>query len=292
VKRLLREPLVHFLLLGAALFGAYALLGQGKPSAQDEIIVSAGQIEALAATFTKIWQRPPTAQEMKAQIDQYVKEEMLSREAMALGLDKNDTVIRRRLQQKMEFLAEDFTAADDPTEAELADYLARHPDQFAEEPRFTFRQIFLSPDERGDRLETEATRLLADLRKQGADTDIAALGDGTLLPHDLTDEPRRAVASQFGSEFASALGKLNPGEWSGPIQSGYGVHLVFVSRRTEGRVPALDEVRRHVKRELMNERRQAANRRFMDELLNKYHVVVQWPESEAAPTAVSVSLKP
>jgi len=292
VKRLLREPLVHFLLLGAALFGAYALLGQGKSSAQDEIIVSAGQIETLAATFTKIWQRPPTAQEMKAQIDQYVKEEMLSREAIALGLDKHDTVIRRRLQQKMEFLAEDFAAASDPTEAELADYLAEHPDQFAEEPRFTFRQVFLSTDKRGDRLRTDAIRLLADLKKRGKDTDIAELGDGTLLPQDLTDASQRSLVSQFGSEFTSALEKLNPGEWSGPIQSGYGEHLVFVSQRTEGRVPALDEVREQVKRELMNERRQAANRRFLDELLSKYHVVIQWPESEATPAALATSLKP
>jgi len=260
MKKLLREPLLHFLLLGAGLFGAYAVLNRNQPAAQNEILVSAGQIETLAATFAKIWQRPPSEQELKAQIDAYVKEEMLSREAIALGLDKNDTVIRRRLQQKMEFLAEDFAAASDPTEAELADYLAKHPDQFAEEPRFTFRQVFLSPDKRGDRLEADATQLLADLKKQGTETDIAELGDSSLLPQDLADASQRSVVSQFGSEFTRALAKLKPVEWSGPIQSGYGVHLVFVSQRTEGRVPALDEVREQVKRELLNERRQAANR--------------------------------
>jgi len=201
MKKLLREPLLHFLLLGAGLFGAYAVLNRNQPAAQNEILVSAGQIETLAATFAKIWQRPPSEQELKAQIDAYVKEEMLSREAIALGLDKNDTVIRRRLQQKMEFLAEDFAAASDPTEAELADYLAKHPDQFAEEPRFTFRQVFLSPDKRGDRLEADATQLLADLKKQGTETDIAELGDSSLLPQDLADASQRSVVSQFGSEF-------------------------------------------------------------------------------------------
>jgi len=288
--KLLKEPLFHFLLLGAALFGAYAVLNRNQPAAQNEILVSAGQIETLAATFTKVWQRPPNAQELKAQIDQYVKEEMLSREAIALGLDKNDTVIRRRLQQKMEFLAEDFAAASDPTEAELADYLAKHPDQFAEEPRFTFRQVFLSSDKRGENLRADASQLLADLKKQGSETDIAELGDSTLLPPDLADASQRSVVAQFGSEFTRALAKLKPGEWSGPIQSGYGMHLVFVSQRSEGRVPALDEVREQVKRELMNERRQAANRKFLDALLNKYHVVIEWPKNESQPAAKTTAM--
>jgi len=292
MKRLLREPLVHFLLLGAGLFGAYAVLNRNQPAAQNEILVSAGQIETLAATFSRVWQRPPTAQELKGQIDQYVKEEMLSREAIALGLDKNDTVIRRRLQQKMEFIAEDFAAASDPTEVELADYLAKHPDEFAEDPRFTFLQVFLSSDKRGDRLETDATQLLADLKKQGTDADIAELGDSSLLPQDLADASRRSVVSQFGFEFANALAKLKPGEWSGPIQSGYGMHLVFVSQRTESRVPTLAEVREQVKRELLNERRQAANRRFLDELLKKYRVVIDWPKIEPATNSLTASLKP
>jgi len=292
MKKLLREPLLHFLLLGAGLFGAYAVLNRNQPAAPNEILVSAGQIETLAATFSKVWQRPPTAQELKGQIDQYVKEEMLSREAIALGLDKNDTVIRRRLQQKMEFIAEDFAAASDPTEAELADYLAKHPDQFAEEPRFTFRQVFLSSDTRGDRLRADANQLLADLKKQGTDADIAELGDSSLLPQDLADASRRSVVAQFGSDFANALAKLNSGEWGGPLQSGYGVHLVFVSQRTERRMPALAEVREQVKRELMNEWRQAANRRFLDELLNKYQVVIEWPKSQPVANSLTASLKP
>jgi len=288
--KLLKEPLLHFLLLGAALFGGYAVLNRNQPAAQNEILVSAGQIDSLAATFIKVWQRPPNAQELKAQIDQYVKEEVLSREAIALGLDKNDTVIRRRLQQKMEFLAEDFAAASDPSEAELADYLAKHPDQFAEEARFTFRQVFLSPDKRGDRLRVDANQLLADLKKQGTDADIAELGDSTLLPQDLADAPQRSVLSQFGSEFTRGLANLKPGEWSGPIQSGYGVHLVFVSQRTEGRVPALEEARDLVKRELMNERRQAANRKFLDELLKKYQVTIQWPKHESQPAPSTTAM--
>ena len=169
MKKLLREPLVHFLLLGGALFGLYAGLNKVQAGPREDIVVTTGQIENLSAIFAKVWHRPPTAEELKGQIDQYVKEEILSREAISLGLDRNNTVIRRRLQQKLEFLAEDFAAAAEPTDTELADYLAKHPDQFAQDQRFTFRQVFLNPEKRGDQLEANTTTLLAELKRRGAD---------------------------------------------------------------------------------------------------------------------------
>jgi hypothetical protein len=280
MKRLIREPLVHFLLLGAALFGVYAALNRNASVSQEDIMVTSGQVENIAATFAKAWQRPPTDAELKAQIDQYVKEEIFSREAVKLGLDQNDTVIRRRLQQKMEFIAEDFVAADEPTEAELADYLAKHPGQFAPEQRFTFRQVFLNPQKRGDQLEADTAALLAKLTQNGAAADVSTLGDSLLLPHEFTDEPQRGVASQFGQAFAVELSKVKPGDWRGPIQSGYGVHLVFVTARTEGRLAALNEVREQVKRELMNARRLDANQKFLENLLAKYRVTIQQPQPE------------
>jgi len=289
--KLLKEPLLHFLLLGAALFVIYAAFNRNRPSAPDQIVITPGRIENLAATFAKVWQRPPSEQELKAQIDMYVKEEILSREAVKLGLDKNDTVIRRRLQQKMEFLSEDF-AAREPTETELADYLAKHPDKFAEDPHFSFRQVFLNPEKRGDQLAEDAARLLANLQKQGPNSDTTLLGDSTLLPQELNDESQHGVESQFGSEFANALADIKPGEWSGPIQSAYGLHLVFVSQKTEGRVPALSEVSEQVKREVMNERRQATNRMFLEELLKRYQVVIEWPKSEPSTNSLTASRTP
>jgi parvulin-like peptidyl-prolyl isomerase len=290
MKRILHEPLVHFLLLGAILFGVYAALNKDKAASQEDIVVTAGQVENIAGTFTRAWQRPPTAAELKAQIDQYVKEEIFSREAVKLGLDQNDTVIRRRLQQKLEFIAEDFAAADEPTEMELADYLAKHPGQFAQEQRFTFRQVFLSPQKRGDQLEAEAAALLARLKQEGTNADARALGDSLLLPGEFTDEPQRTVASQFGQEFAAELAKVKPGEWSGPIQSGYGMHLVFVTARTEGRVAALEEVRDQVKRELMNARRLEANQKFLETLLARYRVTIQSLEVESKPEGKTTAL--
>jgi hypothetical protein len=289
MKKLLREPLVHFFLLGAALFALYAALNQEEIESREQIVVITGQIESFAAAFAKIWQRPPMAEQLKGQIDQYVKEEILSREAVKLGLDQHDAVIRRRLQQKMEFIVEDFAAATEPTDAELADYLVKHPDQFAQEQRFSFRQVFLNPEKRGDRLETEASTLLAELVPRGVDADVSTLGDSFLLPREFNNESERDVASQFGRNFAVELAKLKPGAWSGPIQSGYGAHLVFITRRSESRLPALSEVREQVKRELLNARRREANRKFLDNLLAKYQVTIQWPEAE--PTAATAAAK-
>jgi PPIC-type PPIASE domain len=289
MNKLLREPLVHFLLLGAALFALYAALNKEEVESREEIVVTTGQIESFAAAFAKIWQRPPMVEELNGQIDQYVKEEILSREAVKLGLDQHDPVIRRRLQQKIEFIVEDFAAATEPTDAELADYLAKHPDQFAQEPRFSFRQVFLNPEKHGDRLETDAATLLAELRQRGVDADVSTLGDSFLLPREFNNEPQRDVISQFGREFAVELAKLKPGAWSGPIQSGYGAHLVFITRLSEGRLPALSEVREQVKRELLNARRRQANQKFLENLLAKYQVTIQWSETE--PTAATTAAK-
>jgi hypothetical protein len=284
--KLLREPLLHFLLLGAALFAAYRLTNRElKPGAQ-QIIVSPGQIENIVATFARAWQRPPGEEEVKGLIDQYVREEIFAREAMKLGLDQNDVIIRRRLQQKMEFIADDFAASNEPTEADLAGYLSKHPDAFRQDQRLTFRQVYLNVDKRGDKLEADAGRMLADLKSRGARAETAELGDPSLLPPAMANEPQSGIENVFGAEFAAELRKVPVGEWSGPMRSGVGVHLVLVEQRWEGRVPALAAVREQVRREWENERRLEANRRFLDELLKKYQVTIQWPKAESKTTAM------
>ncbi|HEV8111263.1 MAG TPA: peptidylprolyl isomerase [Planctomycetota bacterium] len=274
MNRLAREPLVHFLLLGALLFGAYSALNRKDAASPEDIVVTNARIETLAAGFAKVWQRPPTEAELKTLIDGYVKEEILSREAKKLGLDQDDTVIRRRLQQKMEFIGQDLAMSGEPTEAELSEFLAAHPDLFAMEQRFDFRQVFLNPERRGDRLDADAAALLESLRRDPA-ADLAEVGDPLLLPQEFADEPRRSVEAQFGVEFAAALARSDTGGWSGPIRSSYGAHLVEIRRRTEGRLPALDEVRERVKQELLNARRVETNQKFLDALLARYHVTIR-----------------
>jgi hypothetical protein len=288
MKRLLTEPLVHFLILGAALFAAYGLIDRKPEGGGEQVVVTAGQVEHLATTFAKVWQRPPTQQELKGLIDEHVKEEILSREAVKLGLDQNDTIIRRRLRQKMEFLAEDFAATQEPTDDELEAYLREHPDAFREAPRFTFRHIFLS-DDRGENLKVDADALLAQLKADPLG-DPSELGDRFLGPGAFTNEPWQGVASQLGHTFPEQLNAAPVGEWAGPISSGYGAHLVLVSARTEGRLPPLEEVRDDVKRELLVERRLRTNQAFLDALLARYQVTIDWRGGANDPEVRGVSL--
>ncbi len=278
MKKLLREPLVHFLLLGAGLFAAFGLVGERTGSDPEEIVATKGQIESLAIGFARTWQRPPTDRELEGLIHDYVREEVYYREALALGLDKDDIVIRRRLRQKMEFVTDDVAAQVEPTDDELSAYLKAHPEKFRVEPQFTFSQVYLNPDRHGQNLVRDAELLLAKLNEAGGRADVWALGDPFLLSHRFEAVPVNEIAKQFGEAFAAKLGSLSPGQWQGPVDSGYGVHLVFVGQRTRGRLPALEEVREAVRREWHDAERLEANEKFYQGLLKRYTVTIERPQ--------------
>jgi hypothetical protein len=271
--RLLKEPLFHFLLLGAAIFAGHRLVAGGRATAPDEIVVTQGRIDALAAAFTRTWQRPPTAGERDGLIRDYIREEVYAREAIALGLDKDDVVIRRRLRQKLEFVSEDVLAPAEPTDDQLRAYLTSHPDAFRVEARFTFRHIFLNGERRGEELARDAARLLAQLGLPGTDPDT--LGDPFLLDRRFDAVPAGLVAAQFGEQFAATLAELPTGQWVGPVASAYGTHLVFVAQRTGGRVLALEEVGDAVRREWVNAQRAESSERFYQGLLKSYSVTIE-----------------
>lgn len=278
MRRLLREPLLHFLLLGAVLFGLDAYLRDGAAGASGgEIVVSRGRIENLAALFAKTWQRAPTPEELRDLVEDHVYEEALYREGMAMGVDQGDTVIRRRVRQKMEFVVDDVAEQVEPSEADLAAWLAAHPADYASPERFRFRQVFLSSERRGDALAGDAEALLEVLRSK-LDGDPRELGDRSLLEHAYPDASADTVAETFGPAFAEGLEELPTGEWSGPLESPYGLHLVFVDARTAGRIPALAEVRSQVERDWDYAQREVARSRFREEILARYRVTIEWPD--------------
>ena len=274
-KRLLHEPLVHFLVLGALLFAGYALVNRGKSRSAETIVVTQGRIDTLIETFTRSWQRPPTKEELDSLIADFVREEVSAREATAMGLDQDDTVIRRRLRQKLDFVSEDVAAKREPSEAELAAYLAAHPDNFRAETRFTFKQVFLDPGKRGERLGDDTARLLATLRQQGGSADVSKLGDSFLLDAEFTSVTGSDVAMRFGGEFAQQMDKLPDGSWQGPVPSSYGSHLVFIERREAGAVPTLELARDAVRREWENAERASAQEAFYRKILARYTVVIE-----------------
>jgi hypothetical protein len=277
MKRLLREPLVHFLLIGAALFAVSGFVGKRADTAPGAIVITRGQIASLASGFTRTWQRPPTADELEGLIQDRVREEVYYREATALGLDKDDTIIRRRLRQKMEFVSEDVAAQAEPTDAELDTYLREHPDAFRVEPRFTFRQVYLSQEKHGADLARDAAGMLASLTKARPGAEASRFGDPFLLGNAFDDVPAGEVAKQFGESFAARLAEVTPGRWQGPIESGYGLHLVFVASRTDASVPELATIHDAVRREWVNAKRLEANEAFYRGVLKKYNVTIDRP---------------
>jgi hypothetical protein len=282
-RRWLREPLVHFLLIGAALFGFFRWTGGSGGPDSGRIVIGPGQVEHLAVGFARTWRRPPTQQELKGLIDDFVREEMATREARSMGLDREDTVIRRRLRQKLEFLVEDAAEAVPPTDAELQAWLDAHPEDYHRDPQVAFRQVFLSPDRRGDGVDADARELLQRLEPQGASADIARLGDSIMLPAEFDLAPLTLASRMFGNEFASGLAGLEAGRWAGPIPSGYGLHLVFVTERIEGRAPELEDVRDAVARDLLTRRRKEQLESMYERLLERYDVVIDMPDPEASP---------
>ena len=293
ISTLAREPLLHFLLIGAALFAVYRVRGSAGEGPQDRIVITAGAVDRLALTFSRVYMRPPTAEELRDLIDKEIREEVYSREAVAMGLDRNDEIIRRRLQQKLEFLSEDVGARRQATEAELRDYLARHPDRFRTETTLSFRQVYVGRESSDRTSEDRARELLSRLRAAGPAADIGDLGERLSLPSEYEAAASRDVARDFGTSFAAAIAELPIGRWEGPVASGYGRHLVLVTRRVPGALPALGEVRAAVEREWESEQRRRVNEKFYESLRAKYVVTVEVPAwaRNAAPAGNEILVK-
>ncbi len=272
MQRLIREPLLHFFVLGAVLFGLYGWLNRDGFNGPNEIVVSRGQVNSLQAQFERVWQREPSAQELQGLIDNWVREEIFYREGLAMGLDRDDPVVRRRIQQKVEFIV-DSASPQAPTTEELQRWLDDHADRYRVEARYTLRQIYFDSARHADRLEAEvaaARRALAAGR--------AVPGDGTMLPARM-----QALASDvvrtFGNDFEAALRELPLGSWQGPVRSGFGVHLVELMAREPARAAKLEEVHAAVERDLLHDRSQQATAAFYQRLRSGYTVRIE----DAAP---------
>jgi hypothetical protein len=282
LMRILREPLAHFLVLGAALFLLFGTINRQGDREPASIVVSQAQVNHLATGFARTWRRPPTAEELDGLVRDYIRQEVYYREAIALGLDRDDAVIRRRLQQKLEFVSEDVASLAEPTDADLHAYLLAHRNKFRSDQCFTFSHVYLDPQRHQASISRDATDLLAKVKKAGAKADLSAVGDSFLLADHFEGIPRSGVATLFGDKFAVALDGLVVGEWQGPVESGYGLHLVHLFARTTLREPALDDVRDNVRREWANAQRQQANEAFFQKLLSRYTVIVESPKAAEA----------
>ncbi len=272
-----REPLLRFLLVGFFLFAGYQALHPevGTPFGSREIVLTDGDLRQLTLSWLAQGRPAPTSAELQDLVEHRVREEILYREALALGLDRGDTIVRRRLAQKMAFLAEDLPAVPEPTSAELRVWFRDNAERFAEPARVSFRHLYYSPDRHGQRARDEAERALARLRgsarSPGAELSPA---DPFMFEDVFHDRSIARVTSLFGKSFSTTLPHLPTGSWQGPVESGYGWHLVWVDSFEPARIPAFESVEAEVRDAWVAERRDAARQRSFETLRARYRVVV------------------
>jgi parvulin-like peptidyl-prolyl isomerase len=274
--RVLKEPLLHFLLAGAAMFGAYAWLNEAAkdPAASkaQQISIGEGDVRWLAENWTTQWRRPPTPDELRGLVTDYLNEQLLAREARDLGLEDNDVIVRRRLAQKLTFLIEDTLRRVEPSEDELERFYRANARRFGSDARISFAHIYFSSQRRADARSdaADALRLLLDI---DADEPTGDLGDRILVEREFHEETEQSISGAFGPDFARAVFSLNSGAWSGPVESGYGWHLVRVSTRRDSQLHPLADVRARVAEEWRREQERAGKQRYLDELRGKYSIV-------------------
>ncbi len=266
LQRLAREPLLHFLVIGAVLFGAIA---GAQSMRRPTVRLEARDLEQLAAFWEMQTQRPPTRQELASIIQDRVDEELMAREAIRLGLDKDDMIVRRRLAQKMAFASEDVDAIPEPDEADLQTFYDQHRDRYATPARLALRHVYFSQDRTGTSPPVAARETLA--RLQAGEP---AAGDPALLPLTYADIAVADLLRDYGPEFTKAAREAPIGAWIGPVASPYGLHLIQVQRRLASETLPLASVRAEVRDAWMAEQRQIKTRAFRLGLRKKYKVEI------------------
>jgi hypothetical protein len=278
-SKLIRDPLFHFLAIGGLVFALFTWFEGPVSEAPRVIRLTAGEIEAMQKFWEKTHFRLPTESELQGLIDNRIKEEVLYREALAMGMSEGDPLIRRRLAQKMEFLSEGLMDPGEPSEADLQGYAEANPERFQEPAQISFEHVYLNPERRGKNLERDARALLVSMKNSHQSKHGSVAGDPILLNSHFDHITPTSLAGFFGEEFAQAVMALPSGEWQGPVPSGYGLHLVYVYERTKAHIPKFPDIRAKVREALLEKRRRDAAKSLYDSLRERYQIVVERPTS-------------
>ena len=279
MSKLFKEPLVQFLLIGACIYAAYAMFGApSQEESEQTVYISEARIDSLSIAWEKRWNRPPTEDELVGLVRAYLREDILHREAVAMGLDVDDHIIRRRLAQKLEFLTNDLVQLKEPAEGELEAFFAENIEQFQSPDLISFVQVFFNPDKRGDATLDDAAATLQQLRAAG-EPDPATLeaGDRLLLNSLYANATEFDIRRSMGSGFAETVMALEPDKWHGPVLSGFGTHLVYVFEFTQAPPPELADVRDAVMTEWQRIETEQFNVDFLESLKARYEIVIEAP---------------
>jgi hypothetical protein len=274
LDRIIREPLFHFLIAGALIFAVYSALEDEvvDSAASATIVIGDAEMQFLRVQYQKLWGRPPADDELAPMVQEFIREEVLYREGVAMGLDQDDVIVRRRIGQKMEFLIGDLAVPAEPADETLATYLDANRDKYLEPPHLTFTHVYFSTDRRGAQARADAEAALDEL---GDRPRAPELGDRFALATDYADKTVREVDQTFGPAFGEQLVEAPVGAWFGPVESAYGLHLVRVLARTEPRLPEFDELRDRLSNDYSFETRRAANAQALARLTERYRIVFE-----------------
>jgi peptidyl-prolyl cis-trans isomerase C len=268
--KLLKEPLLHFLVAGGLLFAGYFWIHRGeKKEDPRRIEITSNQIQQIELDWRARWQRPPTQDELQAGISDELRQEVLYREALDLGLDKNDTIVKRRMAQKMDFLTDEISALRDPAPGEVEAWFEKNRAQYLPPPLATFHHLYFSSDKRGAKAEADARQAMGALQSRDSRG-----GDALMFQPSYSEQTQDQVARIFGTKFSERLYKLEPGGWRGPVESGFGWHLVWVDALVAGEAPAFEAVATQAKADWIAEQRAELKRTAFEAMKAHYDIVI------------------
>ncbi|MFD1316478.1 peptidyl-prolyl cis-trans isomerase [Namhaeicola litoreus] len=283
MKKLLKEPLVHFIFIGIFLFILYGLVNKNEKGG-EVIRLDQSDVDNIIASWEMQWKRLPTEDELKNLLEQNIKQEIFYQEALKMNLDHNDEIIKRRLSQKMQFISNDIAALKKPTDQDLQDYFEANSEKYAFPPTFTFYQIIFSRDNRKDP-KSDAIVVLKNHSNASFD-EMKNFGDKMPFPYSLTDINQDEIAYQFGSTLSESFENIPLNQWYGPVSSSFGEHLVFIANKIEKRIPKLEEVKRDVLLDYEYNEQQKTNEAIMKELKKKYRVELDFDPEKFEPEFV------
>ena len=276
MKKISINRLSHLFLFGL-LFFIVILIILGPPTSGDDhrrIVITDMDVMQLQVGFMRTWQREPTLTELRAKLQNFIREEVLYREALSRGYDKDDMVIRRTLMRKMEFLAEGQVDEKGITDEEIQAYLAIRPEKYRVPPSLSFAQIYFNRDKRGSETEQDVKTVISRLDQQEFDfRQLQQFGDRFMLQNHYVSQSPQEIRAQFGEEFATQVFQLSPDQWQGPVPSGYGLHAVYVYDLEESYLPEWDQIKDKILMDMLLEERNAAKEQYYTEILRQYQLV-------------------
>jgi len=271
VKALLREPIVLFIFIGFVFYLLQALIFNTDPSDRKQIIVTSDQLKQLESGFFNTWMRSPTQNELEGLIADQIRNEVFYREALAMGLEENDQVIRNRMRQKLELLMDNMASVNVPSEQMLEAFLQENADDFKKDYQVSFIQVFVNPELHSDP-QIVAENMLDQLQDGASPED---LGDRTLMGYVFPEYSQTDVGRRFGSDFARQIMQVKSNDWSGPLNSGIGLHLIRIDHFEEGTLPELSQIRKSVEREWMARQKSELKAAAYEKLLEGYDVQIE-----------------